>query len=186
MPVLEDGLSSGNVSDNEDRDQDELLERTKRNMLLANRKLANSGKILMPSSSSTEAGNAVAGLPNSSSTPNCTTSTAESNPTLLLMKKQISEIEKEIKLRSQRVLHSESNGAATNGANNLPDSARKQMDSDYVAGRSEPNMFDCNDPELEALDPMSKFLFIVIIISCIRGGGGQDKRSVFLIIMLVY
>ena len=185
MPVLEDGLSSGNVSDNEDRDQDEMFERSTRTLPLASRKL-NSSKMLLPSSSSSCTAAAPGTVPNCAPT--------ESNPTLLLMKKQITEIEKEIQLRSQRGVHAESNGAAALSANggpcpssNIPESSpssaggllgtckggnnprmTKQMDmnsaSEFaVAGsRAEPNMFDCNDPELEALDPMSKWTSSVL------------------------
>ncbi|CAG7827345.1 unnamed protein product [Allacma fusca] len=175
MPVLEDGLSSGNVSDNEDHDEDEVVVDRKRNAIIS-RKINNNKNLSA----------AASGIP-----PQQVTSggvSTEPNPTLLLMKKQISEIEKEIKLRSQRVVsHSESNGSSnvgpssTNGPGpsplRIPDSSnpgavilpasstsldKQQIDMNSSEDnfplkdiiRPESNIFDCNDPELEALDPM--------------------------------
>jgi hypothetical protein len=138
MPVLEDGLSSGRESDTED---DGIM----------------NGELTPKLISLTE----------DSSNPS-TSYDASVNPTLILMKKQISEIETEIKMRAT---HQHINGKTpvkSGTAGEQPSltsllstmEGRDQLDECNVGSAgvlrrqlSSP-LFDSNDPELEALDPM--------------------------------
>lgn len=150
MPVLEDGLSSGNVSENDEGE----------------------------CSRKHETGEAFRGHDTSPASPG--------NPTLLLMKKQITEIEKEIQLRattSVTVTNSgagnyeggissgcflgdtfleppvEPSGALENSNSNANIKVHEVLLCDRRSNSS--SLFDSNDPELEALDPMSKPLYLI-------------------------
>jgi len=158
MPVLEDGLSSGNASENDEG-------------------------VVDSKHGTGEAG----GGGHESSPPSAV------NPTLLLMKKQITEIEKEIQMRAtggavtnQQAGSNGGGGMSMSGSfpgdlQELPSAASVEPshgESSLNESSANANikvhevplcdrrsnsssLFDCNDPELEGLDPMRKPLYLI-------------------------
>ena len=144
MPVLEDGLSSGRESENDEETIEKHDVSTPPTLI-----------------SLTEDDFKSSGEPNV-------------NPTLVLMKKQISEIEKEIKMRATNQNQHLANGGspALDSMLVLPPSILSPMADQLAEFNSNTNfkmnsapvhdggisspVYDSFDPELEALDPMSK------------------------------
>lgn len=163
MPILEDGLSSGNISEAED---DNTTIRKKK-----------SGPILLSQTSPpTKSNITTTSVPPSSNMASHNNTDSISNPTVLLMKKQISEIEKEIRMRASQ--HLQPNGGITVGSAGIINTQIQQSQPCDIlctttskqtssicppqtlvtSSEGDPSTsgFDSNDPELEALDPMSK------------------------------